>query len=153
MYISASNVIYAELQNFTFVDAMKFPRIMHQTISDDGLWVGYSLIPERGDAVSYIVSTEDTTKFRFERTTTPKFSPNSQWVILKLLPKAIEKENAEKEPPPEGYLLFNLKSQTKHTFENTKSFTFSNDSRWLAIHFKESQGIAKDSAAKKIGST
>ncbi len=153
LYFLASNVNFAELQNFTFIDAMKFPRIMHQTISDDGLWVAYSLIPERGDAISFIISTEDTMKFRFERTTTPIFSPNSQWVIFKLLPKAIEKENAEKEPPPEGYLLFNIKSQSKYTFEKTKSFSFSNDSRWLAIHFKDSEGATKDTTVKKIGST
>ncbi|MCX7908721.1 MAG: prolyl oligopeptidase family serine peptidase [Ignavibacteria bacterium] len=152
VFLFISGVIYtAEKQKFTFLDAMKFPRIQHQTISDNGQWVGYSLIPERGDPISYVVSTEDTTKFKFERTRTPVFSPNSEWVLLRLLPKAIEVENAEKDKPSEGLLLFNLVQQNKFTFEKTKSFAFSEDSRWLAIHFKAAEEKSKDTETKEIG--
>lgn len=150
-FFLSNTFLLAEKQKFTFQDAMKFPRIQHQSISDDGKWVGYSLVPERGDPVSFVVSTEDTTKFKFERTRNPVFSPNSEWVILRLLPKAIDMENAEKDKPAEGLLLFNLVNKTKFTFEKTKSFVFSEDSRWLAIHFKEKDDKSKDTGRREIG--
>ncbi len=141
-----------EKQEFKFLDAMKFPRIQHQIISDDGRWVGYSLVPERGDPVSFVISTEDTTKYKFERTQRPVFSPNSKWVIFRHFPKAVDVENAEKEKPSDGYLLFNLVSHAKYFFEKTKNFVFSEDSRWLAIHFKEGESKGKDTSTKEIGS-
>ncbi|MGB9771415.1 MAG: alpha/beta hydrolase family protein [Candidatus Kapaibacteriota bacterium] len=145
------NIFSAEKQKFIFIDAMKFPRIQHQTISDDGRWVAYSLVPERGDPTSYIVSTETESRFTFERTLKPVFSPNSEWVILKLMPKAVEIENAEKEKPSEGLLLFNLNQQTRITFEKTKQFVFSEDSRWLAIQFKGTESKEKDGEGKEFG--
>ncbi|QLH52860.1 MAG: hypothetical protein CH6_0257 [Candidatus Kapaibacterium sp.] len=141
----------AEKQKFAFVDAMKFPRIQHQTISNDGRWVGYSLVPERGDPTSHIVSTETDTRFTFERTLKPVFSPNSEWVIFRLMPKAIDVENAEKEKPTEGLLLFNLNLQTKFTFEKTQKFLFSEDSRWLAIQFKPTETKEKENEGKEQG--
>jgi dipeptidyl aminopeptidase/acylaminoacyl peptidase len=148
-----TNLLFAEKQNFTFIDAMKFPKIQHQTISDDGKWVGYSLVPERGDPTSFLVATEDTAKFKFDRAVKPVFSPNSDWVAFKFLPKATELENAEKDKPSESLLLFNITLQTKFIFENYQDFAFSNDSRWIAIKIKDKQSKTKDTSTKEIGAT
>ena len=150
-YLTNPSIFCVEKQKFTFTDAMKFPKIQDQTISNNGRWVGFSLVPERGDPISRIVSTDTSTKFEFERTTKPMFSNNSDWVAFKLHPKAIDKENAEKEKPKEGLLLFNLSQQSKFTFEKVKNYRFSEDSRWLAIHFYGDDKQAKDTSGKEIG--
>lgn len=137
----------AQRAKFTFQDAMKFPTIRYQTISNDGKWVGYSLVPDRGDPLSIILNTEsDTIKMRFERCTEPKFSNNLEWAILTLRPKSFELENLGKDKPASGYLVVNLLTQEQMIFERTASFVFSEDSRWLAILFKQEKTENKEGA-------
>lgn len=125
---------FSQKSKFTFSDAMQFPKMRHHTVSDDGSWIGFSLVPDRGDPKSVLVSTKDNTKFEFLRTIQPTFSNNSKWVFLQFLPKAIDTANIEKNKPKKGLLLVNLETGQHFDFQNVKSSQFSEDSRWLAIH-------------------
>lgn len=147
----------AQKAKFTFKDAMQFPTICHQTISEDGYWVGFSLVPERGDPSSVIVSIGDTTKYELPRTLQPIFSYDSKWVILQLLPNAIDTANSEKDKPQKGLLLLNLFTGEKLTFDNVKSSVFSYDSRWLGLqlypeHEKEKKDKKEEIESFPLGS-
>lgn len=141
--------LYAQKDKFKFKDAMKFPAIRYQTISNDGKWVGYSLVPDRGDPKSIILNIENDTKITLERCIEPMFSNNSEWAILTLRPKSFEIENAGKDKPSNGYLLVNLLEQNRMTFEKTTSFAFSEDSRWIAILFKPEKSEEKEDRKNK----
>ncbi len=143
--------LFTQKKPFTFIDAMKFPKIQNQTISNNGKWVAYSLVPERGDPISFLVATDTNIKFEFERTVNPVFSNNSEWIAFKLKPKAIEIENTGKDKPKDGLFLFNIPLQLKFSFEKVKSFQFSEDSRWLAIHFFSEDKHSKDTSTKELG--
>ncbi|MCX7880368.1 MAG: prolyl oligopeptidase family serine peptidase [Ignavibacteria bacterium] len=141
-----------EPKQFNFVDAMKFPTIRHQNISNDGRWVGYSFVFERGDPISFIVSTETESKISFPRALKPEFSNNSKWVAFQFKPKQVDVENSEKEKPSDGVLLFDIFQQKKYSFEKAEKYLFSVDSRWFALQLKADKAKkdeSKDEETKK----
>lgn len=146
-------------EKFGFLDAMKFPEMRYQTISDDGKWVTYSLVPNRGDPKSFVISTKDTTHFELLRTTHPIFSKDSKWISFQVLPKAIDTANSEDEKPEQGLLLLNLETGERFEFDKVNFRKFSNDSRWLALHLrpeseknKQGEKIKKEFKSTNFGS-
>jgi hypothetical protein len=124
----------AEKRSITIEDALKFRSLRSPSISNDGKWVAYSEELDRGDGRAVISSTERDTSITVERGSRPLFSEDGKWAAMALLPKALELENLEKgkEKPKNGMVIANLIKITTTTIENVESFTFSNDSKWLA---------------------
>ena len=62
--LSAAAALYAGDRPLTFEDLMKFRQIQDASISEDGAWVAYALIPDRGDGEAVAQSTTSDTIFR-----------------------------------------------------------------------------------------
>jgi dipeptidyl aminopeptidase/acylaminoacyl peptidase len=150
----ATNFTASAKKPFTLQDAMKFRTIQYQCISEDGAWIGYSTVPDRGDPDGFIQSTNDTTKYKIERGIQPVISKNSNWSAFTVKPKAMDVDNATKDKPKEGMALLNLKSGETTNFDKIKSFSFSNDSRWLVYRPSDDkkQDTENDDNKKETGS-
>lgn len=138
---------------YTFEDAMKFKLIRETTISQNGKWLAYTLVPDRGDRTLYIQSLEDTAKFVFERGSKPKLSPKTDWAAFEILPKQIEIENAgKKDKSKNKFGIMNLSNGRTVERETVKSFEFSNDGRWLAFLYEGGEEKDKKLKDKIVGS-
>ncbi len=140
---------------FTLVDAMKFRSIQGAVISDDGNWVAYSAIPDRGDGVGYIISTDDSTKYEIERGMRPKFSRDGVYCAFTWAPPSIEVENAKtpKDRPKSGLVIVKTTTGDIDRRKDVKEFVFSEDSKWLVYHkFGKDDEKAEKMQKKPIGS-
>ncbi len=149
--VSIQNVFPDGKKKFGFKEAIQFPALRNPTISSDGRWVAYSLVPNWGDSKSVLINVEDNSKYEFERCTEPKFSFNSRWLVFKHNPKFTDIENAEDEKPQSGVMLVNLLNQKREVFEKASSYVFSNNSKWLVIkYFPEKAKSSKKSKEEKV---
>mgnify|MGYP001826256743 CR=1 FL=1 len=86
----------------TFEDLMKFRQIRAATISEDGEWVAYALVPDRGDGEAVARSTTSEREFRVERGSGPVFSADGRWVAASITPSLEEREKAEAKGKKKG---------------------------------------------------
>jgi len=146
-----------ETKPYTLDDAIKAPRIRYQSISDDGNWITYTVMPDRGDGKSYIRHTGDSLiEYTFERGRYAKFSPDENWAATLISPKAIDKENKVKDKSKlkNSLELINLGSGERANYKNVKSFKFTNSSQWLVFQYNinKKEYSAKDVKQKPQGS-
>ncbi|MEJ5245562.1 MAG: prolyl oligopeptidase family serine peptidase [Bacteroidota bacterium] len=138
---------------YTFEDAMRFKLIRETSLSQNGKWLAYTLVPDRGDRTLYIQSLEDTIKFTYENGSKPKLSPKTDWAAFEILPKQIEIENAgKKDKPKNKFGIMNLANGRIVERETVKSFEFSNDGKWLAFLYEGSDEKDKKLKDKIVGS-
>ena len=140
---------------FTHEDAMKFKSIRSSTISDNGIWVAYSVAPDRGDGELYVMTTDDTSKVIIPRGDRPIFSSDGYYMAAVLNPKSLDVENAKtpKDKPKAGMVLLRTSTGTTTEIDNVKKFEFSNDSKWI-VYIKNADENRKSEKMKKknIGS-
>jgi dipeptidyl aminopeptidase/acylaminoacyl peptidase len=119
----------------TYKDMMQFKHIHNPVIAEDGVFLAYSLQPDRGDGEVRVHNTTENKVFSVERGSSPQISKNSQWVAMFIEPRAEDMEKAEKEKPKQGMAILDTRSGEIVAYEKVQKFSFSDDSRWLAIHF------------------
>ena len=56
--------LHAGDKPLTFEDLMKFRQIQNASISENGVWIAYALVPDRGDGEAVAQSTTSGTVFR-----------------------------------------------------------------------------------------
>ena len=144
-------VLEAGDRPLTFEDLMKFRQIEGTTISSDGHWVAYALVPDRGDGELVVRSTASKTLYRIERGSDPEISADGLWVAAAIAPTLEEREKAQakksrkgagkdEDKPKKGLSLLDLRDGTEERFQRVDSFAFSDDGRWLAFkHSKEKE--------------
>lgn len=130
----------------TFTDLMKLRTIESPTISEDGSWVTYAVVPDRGDGKAVARSVNGETVREIERGSNPELSGNAQWMVAMVQPTLEDWETAEEEDPPEpGAAVVSLETGETRSVERVKSFAFSDDGRWLAVHHEpEEKGDEED---------
>jgi len=135
---------------FTFEDAMKFKTIRGTTISKDGAWLGYSIVPDRGDGELIFLSTTDTINYKIPRGSSPKISAYSAWAAYEVLPNSIDIENSKtpKDRPKNSFGIINLLTGQKIERPNVTKFEFSNDGLWLAYQLSGAEDDEKDKKLK-----
>jgi dipeptidyl aminopeptidase/acylaminoacyl peptidase len=119
----------------TYKDMMQFKHIRNPAISEDGAFLAYGLQPDRGDSEARIHNIKDGKVFSVERGSAPKISKNSRWVAMVIKPRAVEMEMAKEKKPKQGMALLNARTGKTIQYEKVQKFNFSDDSRWLAVHF------------------
>jgi len=119
----------------TYTDMMQFKHIQNPVISEDGAFLAYGLQPDRGDGEARIHEIKDGKIFSVDRGSDPKISKNSKWVAMLIKPKAVDMEKAEKEKPKQGITILDTQTGETKQYEKVQKFSFSDDSRWMAIHF------------------
>lgn len=128
----------------TFVDVMKFRTIRNVAVSEDGRWVAYDAVPDRGDPQTLVQFTGGTVQYTIGRGSKPQISRDGNWLATFLRPPATDLLRKKKDKPASGMVLLNLTTGQTDTFKNVEAFRFSNDSRWIVL---------KHAAPKKKGSS
>jgi len=133
----------------TFTDLMMLRQIQDNVISNDGGWVAYALVPDRGDGEAMVRSTTGDTEYLIERGSGPAISADGLWVAAVIEPTLEEKEKAppkkgkqsggkDDDKPKKGLSLLNLKTGAEERIEKVEEFAFAEDGRWLAYkHYEE----------------
>jgi len=119
----------------TYRDMMQFKHIQNPVISEDGVSLAYGLQPDRGDGEALVHRIRDGKVFTVDRGSKPVFSKNSRWVAMVVNPKAVEIEKAKEKKPQQGMVLLDTQTGETIPYEKVQKFSFSDDSRWLAVHF------------------
>ncbi|MCP4902725.1 MAG: S9 family peptidase [bacterium] len=141
-----ASVAFAGDKALTFTDLMKFHEIHDASISEEGQWIAYALIPDRGDGEVVIRSTEDDREFRIELGTKPLIASGGAWVVAAIEPTLEEKEKAAEKSkgkskdngPQKGLALVDLGNGKEIRIEKVESFALSEDGEWLAYkHYRE----------------
>ena len=142
--------------DFTLYDSWK--SLSSQQISDDGNWLAWNVNPQNGDGHLFIRGWGDSTDKRvFDRATQPNFSPNSDFIVFKIVPQAdtvrkakINKVKTEK-MPKDSLGIYLLGSDKLIVFPQVKSFKLAEESSsWIAFQLEE---VKSDSKPEKKDST
>jgi dipeptidyl aminopeptidase/acylaminoacyl peptidase len=129
----------------TFEDLMKFRQIRDASISKDGAWMAYALVPDRGNGEAVVRSTTDRAQFRIARGSKPVISADGRWVAAAIAPTLEEREKArakaakkggkknDDDKPKNGLSLLDLRTGAEERIEKVEEFAFSDDGRWIAF--------------------
>jgi dipeptidyl aminopeptidase/acylaminoacyl peptidase len=141
-------------------DLMKFKQIQSPSISDDGEWVAFASVPDRGDPEVHVHSTSGIEKFLIPMGENPVISSNGKWVAaVHAVPaeKSLKAKPGKSDELNSGMVLLNTSTGEQTVYEQIKKFTFSNDSKWLISHSSEENGSSKkkngDGNGSKPGTT
>ena len=146
-------LIFAQSGKLTFEDIMKWKDISDTEISANGEWMVYSVWPDRGDGEVRVRSIDNETLYSIELGDNPAITPNGDWVGAYIKPPLENQLKANKDNlPRQGFGLLNTETGETITEDSVQSFSFSNDSKWVALHFYQSKEIEKKkSKNKKLG--
>jgi dipeptidyl aminopeptidase/acylaminoacyl peptidase len=136
-----------EKQAMDVTDIMKFQQLRSPSISKDGRWVVHAAVPDRGDPRILVYSTDGKVQYALEGAKDPAFSSDGRWVAAtKAVPanELLVSDRDKDKAPKTGMLLLNTTSGEERSFENVKSFTFSNNSKWLIFHHHGKKAEKKD---------
>ncbi|MDR9416005.1 MAG: S9 family peptidase, partial [Gracilimonas sp.] len=136
----------------SFEDVMKFEDIGSIELSDNGNWVAYEVWPDRGDGKVEVKSTNGRTTYSMELGASPKITPNGAWVAaFRKVPLAEELKDS-KEKPQQGLSILSTNNGEISDFDSVRSFQFSEDGNWLAIHHMQSKKVEDlNSKNKNLG--
>ena len=165
--ILAAGLVYTvadQKKALTYQDIMRFKEIRNPVISENGLWVAYASMPDRGDGKVIVRGVKNSKEYLVERGSRPVISKDGNWVGMIIKPLAAELAAAKKDKPKQGIALLDTRSGRVQELKKVKDFAFSDDSHWLVYHlFKEKDEVkkqAEESEEKKkdkkifeIGST
>jgi dipeptidyl aminopeptidase/acylaminoacyl peptidase len=156
MLICASGSMAGE-RSLTFGDLMKFRQIRNASISEDGEWVAYALVPDRGDGAVTVQSTSTKRQLDVERGSEPVFSADGLWVVSSVTPSLEEREKAREkgnkkgsgkddDKPKTGLSILDLRTGSEERIEEVEAFAFSDDGRWLAFkHHEKKEEVDEES--------
>lgn len=131
-FLSNISISTAGTKYLTWEDAMSIRAIRGQIISEDGNYVAYYTYPDRGDHEGYLYSVERDTTYKIPLGSFPRINKSGQWTFFTVLPKAIEKENADKDMPKNGLAIVNNANGNITNIKEVGTYKFSNDGNWLA---------------------
>lgn len=133
LILLVSGISAQDKKALTVDDLMKFRRIESPSISDEGKWIVYATRPDRGDPEVLVCSTDGKKQYTIERGEKPEISGDGNWVAAIQAVPAIEKLKSKKDDElKQGLVLLNTLSGEQEVIERVSSFSFTNDSRWLA---------------------
>jgi dipeptidyl aminopeptidase/acylaminoacyl peptidase len=125
-----------------FADVASWKRIQQPTVSNDGQFFAYRLVPNEGDSEVIVKRLSDNKEWKFPAGETSFFAPlafseDSKWVAFATAPTAKETKKLRKDRKTvyNKAVLVSLGSDKKIEFEKVKRFAFSGEqSNWLALH-------------------
>jgi len=136
-------------------DLMKFRQINRPSISEDGKWVLFASVPDRGDPEVQIHDSDGKQHYQIPLSRDPVISRDGRWVAAaRTIPAEVlhhPDSAGRKDEYREGMILLETATGVQDTFFRVKSFRFTNDSHWILIHHHPDTALA-DSISKKGGS-
>ena len=123
----------------TLEDYGQWSRINEVTLSPDGRWMTYAFAPNDGDAGFFwrdLNRLEQAPPDTVVNGAGAAFSSDSRWLAFVSTPPEEEAERLreQRQPVPRTLHLVDLAGGEPVAMENTASFVFSENSRWLAVH-------------------
>jgi len=145
----------SEQHALTVTDIMKFKEIKGVQISENGNWIAYSAVPDRGIITGIVKSANSDVTYEIEEGTKPVFNKNSSWAIFTQATPLLVKEQAtekEKKKLKAGLVLINTQTGKQFSFKRVKSAAFSGDNQYVGILF-EAQPEDKNNKEKDSDKT
>lgn len=152
VFLAMPAVTLAQNRQLTFEDIMKWEDITDSRISANGEWIAYSVWPDRGDGEVRVRSVDSKTIYTIELGDNPAITREGDWVaaILKV-PLAEQLKEGNNKPKP-GFGLLNTATGETVKMDSVRTFEFSNDGNWVAVHHSQSAEVEKiKSQNKKLG--
>jgi len=143
-----------EKRPMELTDIMQFEQIKSPSISHDGKWVAHAAVPDRGDPRVLVYSSDGNIQYEIAGGLDPVISRDAKWVAaIKAVPASelLISDHGKNKGAKTGMLLLNTKSGEERSFENVKSFTFSNNSKWLILHHHDQNSEKKEGDKKNEG--
>tara|TARA_R100000908_G_scaffold17486_1_gene6663 strand:+ start:10532 stop:13264 length:2733 start_codon:yes stop_codon:yes gene_type:complete len=136
----------------SFEDVMKFEDIGSIELSENGDWVAYEVWPDRGDGKVEVKSTNGRNTHSIDLGASPKITPNGAWVaVFRNVPLAEQLKDG-KDKPQQGLSLLSTNDGGISQYDSVRSFQFSEDGSWLAIHHMQSKQVEDlKSKNKRLG--
>ena len=132
-----------EKKVMTFKDVMKFKKIKEYKLSDRGNFFYYTANPDRGDAELFVKNLADKNEFLINRGTKGKFSPDEKWFAAFVKPEFSKLLKDKKKKLKKGFTLLNTSTGDTINQKLVKNFDFSEDSKWIAVHYYQSKKIKR----------
>ncbi|MGW8267113.1 MAG: hypothetical protein ACWGSQ_12155, partial [Longimicrobiales bacterium] len=136
--LAAQEASPRELKPLTLEDYGRWSRISDVAISPDGRWMTYAYAPNEGDTRLFVRDLDHLERAPADTAVNgsgPVFSPDSRWLGLVTTPPEEEADRLRegRQPVPRTLHLLELANGEWVEMENVASFSFSEDSRWLAV--------------------
>ncbi|GHF97360.1 alpha/beta hydrolase family protein [Thalassotalea marina] len=128
-------------------DIMKFKSIVAPQITEQGTWIGYAAMPDRGDSSYHIVSTESGVRYEVEFGSRAKFSSDGRFVAVTVKPEFLKLEQADKKAKKklkDKLVVIELASGKRHEFEGFESFELSDNAGFVALVKKQEKKKKSD---------
>ncbi len=125
----------------SFEDVMKFEDIGSIELSKNGNWVAYEVWPDRGDGRVEIKSTNGRNTHSITLGNSPKITSNGAWVAAFRKVPLAEQLKDSKDKPQQGLSLLSTSDGEIVEYDSVRSFQFSEDGNWLAIHYMQSKQV------------
>lgn len=136
----------------TFEDVMKFDDIGAIALSDNGEWFTYSVWPDRGDGEVRVQRVNGNSTYTLELGNNPRITTNGEWVGAFRRVALATQLKQKRKAPKQGLFLLNTANGAITEFDNVRSFSFSNDGQWVAIHHYQSKEVEDlKSKNRKLG--
>jgi len=151
LILSFSRIDYSSVQGkkiLSFNDIMKFKETRNISISDDGLWVAFEAVPDRGDGEVHIYSTDGKKKYTIKRGNKPLMSKNGKWTAMYLAPGKLDRINRKIKKLKPGMVFLNNLTGEKIVIENVGKFAFTPDSKFIA-YLKIKKGRDNNNSKEK----
>ncbi|MGE5342351.1 MAG: prolyl oligopeptidase family serine peptidase [Candidatus Omnitrophota bacterium] len=152
LLVSSLTLLHAEIEKkpLTFQEMMKFKALRDAAFSEKGDIVAYTTQSDRGNPDVAVHNLTTKKVYIIPRGTKAIISKDSHWAAATVLPDALEMEKAEqKDKLKNGMAFIDTTNGKMTTIENVKSFSFSDNSLWLAnTLFPEEKKDDKKDATK-----
>lgn len=129
--------------------------ISHQQIAPNGSWVSWERNPQQGDGNLFLYDEANNNKLAFPRGYSAAFSPESDFLVLKIKPqydtiRKLKLADTKADKLPKDSLIVRLLSNGReYRFQRVKDYLLPRDAgQWMAIHFEKELPV-KDTLKKK----
>lgn len=129
----------------TLEDYGEWNRITQVTLSGNGLWLAYAYQPNDGDATFFVRELDGDIEYEATNGSGALFSNDGQWVAFLTSPpeEEADQDGESEEPVRRTLHLIDLRSGDRTEESAVRSFSFSEDGRFLAIHKEQSDDDAE----------
>jgi dipeptidyl aminopeptidase/acylaminoacyl peptidase len=134
-----------DVRPLTLDDYGSWSRITQVVLSADGLWMGHIKQPNDGDGTLILQEIDGSGRHEAHNGTGLEFSKDGNWAAFLTSPPEEEAEELRKEgkPLPRMFHLVDLRNGDRSEEVGVRSFGFSDDGRFLAIHRDRSDSEAE----------
>ena len=152
LLISSPLLLAQEKKALQLEDYKSWNRITNASISPNGEWMTYSYSPNEGDATFFIRKISGDTTYSTINAKRVSFSNDNQWVAFLVDPAKDEAEKMRKQKKPvnSSLHLYNTTNDEVQEIKDVRSFSFSDNSGYIAIHKVKSDRDAKHQGSDLI---